>query len=465
MRDALKEHFGHDDFLPGQEEVINAIMEGRDTFFRMATSHGKSLCFQLPATLEDAPTLVISPLIALMRDQVRSLLENKIPAASLNSNMAPAHQAAVLRALEERRLRLIYVAPEQLGRAQFQDAILQNPIARVAVDEAHCVSMWGHDFRPAYQSIAPMITDWEVPQIIGCTATASVKVARDIEDTLGMEDPYEYLGDLTRPNLDYSVLQCGSDRDKMRELLRLIKEEGPNAKGVLVYCSTRHATIQIYQFLRRMGFNVGYYHGGMQAKNRKEAEEDFMNNKTSIMVSTNAFGMGVDKPDIRLLVHFHVPGNIESYIQESGRAGRDKKDSKCVVLYNAKDWSIQLDFLEQNNPSTLEVQQVYDLVDAERTKMKLGIGDFFHLHLDTIAAKLRSGGKRETSVSACLAILNKIGAIALRGQHVCLLSGVSRQKVATLTQEKREWDTSQLVKVRTYAEADSPDQKLLLGLL
>ncbi len=352
---ALDRCFHSDRFRPGQEPLIDSVLAGRDVLGVLPTGGGKSLCYQLPATLLPGVTLVISPLIALMHDQVMGLVRAGVPAAYLNRSLTPAQLAEARRRLGAGRYRLVYVAPERLALPGFRALCAELPIPFVAVDEAHCISQWGQDFRPDYMRIAGFLESLPRRPVVGAfTATATERVRRDIAKNLGLRDPYTYTAGFDRPNL-YFAVKSVRDRDAVL-LSELERERG---RAGIVYCATRRGTEAVYELLRSNGFAAAIYHAGLTAEARRENQADFLAGRRLVMVATNAFGMGIDKPDVRFVIHYNMPRSLEAYYQEAGRAGRDGKPARCLLLYNADDVSLQEYLIARTEPNP-------DMTDAER---------------------------------------------------------------------------------------------------
>jgi ATP-dependent DNA helicase RecQ len=329
----LKKHFGSDGFRPGQEEAINAILSGRDVFAVMPTGSGKSLCYQLPALMMSGLTLVVSPLISLMKDQVEALNARGIPAAYINSSLSYYDMQSVREDVKAGRCRLLYVSPERLSDKGFIRLAKSADISVVAVDEAHCISQWGHDFRPAYLRIAEFIDALPHRPVVGAfTATAAKRVKKDIIKLLRLDSPKMISTGYDRPNLYFSVIKC---ENKYQELERII--EGLNGELGIIYCQTRNSVESVFERLNARGYSVCKYHAGMSESDRRRNQNDFISGKTAIMAATCAFGMGIDKPDISFIIHMSMPSNLESYYQEVGRAGRDGRRAVCILLYSPRD--------------------------------------------------------------------------------------------------------------------------------
>ncbi len=364
-REVLSRYFGYDAFRPGQEELIDAVLLGRDAFGVMPTGAGKSLCYQIPALLTEGITLVISPLISLMQDQVTALVQAGAPAAYLNSSLSPAQFREALRRLEAGRYKLVYVAPERLALPGFQDLCARLPIAFVAVDEAHCISQWGQDFRPDYLRIPEFLAALPKRPVLGAyTATATAQVKRDIVNALGLRDPVTAATGFDRPNLYFAVRQ---PKNKNRALLQEI-ERHPRESGI-IYCATRKKVEAVCQLLREEGYAAGMYHAGLDKAERTRSQEDFLHDRVQIMAATNAFGMGIDKPDVRYVIHYNMPASVEAYYQEAGRAGRDGAEADCILLYNPGDVMTQRYLIEHSEPNpnlTADEQDAVRRLDRNR---------------------------------------------------------------------------------------------------
>jgi len=331
--DALMRYFGHTSFRPAQETLIDTVLSGRDVLGVMPTGAGKSVCYQIPALLLSGATLVVSPLISLMKDQVAQLKRGDIPAAFINSSLTTEQYREVLRRVGEGRYKIIYVAPERLETVDFLRFALETPISLVAIDEAHCVSQWGQDFRPSYLKIAEFIEKLKVrPVVAAYTATATAAVKKDIIRLLSLIDPLSLTTGFDRPNLYFGVAR---QEVKSRYFHELIEQRGGMC-GV-VYCATRKTVDIVCDELRRRGIAASRYHAGLEDAERRGNQDDFIQNRATVMVATNAFGMGIDKPDVRYVFHYNMPKNLESYYQEAGRAGRDGKPSECILLFSRDD--------------------------------------------------------------------------------------------------------------------------------
>ena len=367
----LKHYFGYDSFREGQEFLIEHMMNGQDVFGIMPTGAGKSLCYQIPALLMPGITLVISPLISLMKDQVAALNQAGVHAAFLNSSLTQGQYLTALRYAKEGRYKIIYVAPERLLTESFLGFAREAEISMVSVDEAHCVSQWGQDFRPGYLKILDFLDRLSYRPVVGAyTATATAEVREDILDILRLQNPYVETTGFDRGNLFFAVKK---PVDKYKELVSYLKGKGYDTSGDsgIIYCLTRKSVEQVSFDLRNEGFSVTRYHAGLSDEERKENQENFIYGKRQIMVATNAFGMGIDKPDVRFVIHYNMPKNMESYYQEAGRAGRDGEPSECILYYEPKDVRTNRLFIEngeENSELAEETRKIVKERDLDRLK-------------------------------------------------------------------------------------------------
>ena len=363
----LKDYFGHDSFRDGQEQIVDALLDGRDTLCIMPTGAGKSMCYQIPALLFDGVTIVVSPLISLMKDQVGSLVQSGVPAAYINSSLSYPQFLRVLSNVEHGKYKIIYVAPERLLTDGFLDTCKKIKISMVAVDEAHCVSQWGQDFRPSYLKIISFVESLANRPIVGAfTATATNDVKEDIKKILRLENPFEITTGFDRPNLFFGVIKSSSKDEK---LIDLIRERGD--RSGIVYCATRKNVESVCELLCDNGFSAARYHAGLDEYERRKNQEDFVFDRKNIMVATNAFGMGIDKSNVTYVIHYNMPKNIESYYQEAGRAGRDGGEADCILLYSPKDVRLNRFMIENsegNDELTIEENEQIRERDFERLK-------------------------------------------------------------------------------------------------
>ncbi len=342
-RELLQQYYGYADFRPGQAEIITSLITGTDTLAVMPTGAGKSLCYQLPALLLPGTALVISPLISLMKDQIDALREIGIPAAYINSSLTGAEVNGRLNNARAGRYKLLYVAPERLESEYFQAAVQDLAISLLAIDEAHCVSQWGHDFRPSYRAIGPFIDRLPNRPVVGAfTATATDNVKQDIIALLALQKPATYYTGVDRANLSFTVSRGENKKDFVLRYVAANKD-----KAGIIYAATRKEVDNLYAALRKTGRPVGKYHAGLGDDERRTSQEAFIRDDISVMVATNAFGMGIDKPDVRYVIHYNMPKNMESYYQEAGRAGRDGEPGECILLFGAQDVQLQKFLIDQ----------------------------------------------------------------------------------------------------------------------
>ena len=373
---ALQEHFGYEAFRPGQQGVVEAILERRDALAVMPTGAGKSVCYQVPGIVLGGLALVVSPLVSLMGDQVRALLDAGVRGAYLNSTLTPGQQATVLRRALAGAYQIMYVAPERLADPRFLEFAREAGIPLVAVDEAHCVSQWGQDFRPSYLTIGDFIAQLpQRPVVAAFTATATERVRRDIVRLLDLRSPYEVVTGFDRPNLYFGV-----ERMEPKRKLAWIGNYAPAhpADSGIVYCSTRKDTDKVHAALVSAGVRAARYHAGMSAADRAESQRAFIADDAPVMVATNAFGMGIDKSNVRYVIHHNMPGSIEAYYQEAGRAGRDGEPSTCMLLWSDSDVSTCRFFIEQESGNEELSPEEADAVRSSRRRLLEAMVGYCH---------------------------------------------------------------------------------------
>jgi len=409
IKDILEKYWGYKEFRPLQEEIINSALSGNDTLALLPTGGGKSICFQVPAMAKDGICLVVSPLIALMNDQVENLKKRNISAIAIVSGMTKREVDIALDNCIYGKTKFLYVSPERLVSDIFRERLHKMQVNLIAVDESHCISHWGYDFRPPYLKIAEIRNILPDTPIIALTATATKKVKQDIQEKLLFAKPRVVQGSFQRENLSYSVLY---EEDKMKKLLDIITKVG--GSGV-VYVRSRKQTRKTAEFLVENGVNAGYYHAGLESKTRTEKQDHWTNNKIQVIVSTNAFGMGIDKPDVRFVVHLDIPDSLEAYYQEAGRAGRDGKKAYAVLLYHPSD---EMEFekrLKVNFPTFEKIIYIYNSI-SNYCQIAIGAGenDSFDFDIKDFC------DKHETDMLTtfnCIKILERQGYIGLADEH------------------------------------------------
>lgn len=363
----LKKYFGYESFRPGQEKIVSNLLNNKDCLGIMPTGAGKSICYQIPALAFSGITIVISPLISLMKDQVDTLNKKNIPAIYINSTLSFSTYTTILQNAFDGKYKIIYIAPERLQVTKFVEFLNNISISMIAIDEAHCVSQWGHDFRKSYLEISKVISKLSVrPVIAAFTATATTAVRDDIIKILNLKNPFILTTGFDRENLSFNVLSPSSKKKFIVNYL----ENNPKISGI-IYCLTRKHVDTLYYYLKSLSFNVTKYHGGMSEKQRNKNQDDFILDKYSIMIATNAFGMGIDKPNIRFVIHYNMPKDLESYYQEAGRAGRDHLASECFLLFSKSDIMLNKYLIEHGNKFTNhynEYQKLNQIITYCNTK-------------------------------------------------------------------------------------------------
>ncbi len=411
LHSALKKYFGFEQFHKGQEAVIQDVMAGRPTVAIMPTGAGKSLCYQLPALLLDGITVVVSPLIALMKDQVDSLRARGIPAESINSSQSPEARQETLQNLMSGQCRIIYIAPERFRQNSFIHTLQRQKIALFAVDEAHCISRWGHDFRPDYVRLGEVLERLKPPQILACTATATPDVREDIHRVLGLNAPSVHVAGFLRSNLFLETQHCSGDRDRWRRVLSFLSSEIARQGALILYASTRK---RVEHFADLCAGELGdrmvvRYHGGMQESARTESQERFMSGQARVAVATNAFGMGVDRADVRAVLHLDLPRTVEGYYQEVGRAGRDGEPAHCLLLYNPNDSRIHEFLIDLSHPSREAFKAVWSMLHKVPSDLRV--------KTDLLDAQVRMLDLR-CSTDAILRQLQRLDLIRYEGERL-----------------------------------------------
>ena len=414
---ALDTYFGYTSFRKGQREIVEAILAGENVFAVFPTGHGKSLCYQLPALMLEGITIVISPLISLMKDQVDALREQGIHSVALiNSTQTWEEYQSELARLRRNEIKLLYISPERLRSRRFLDILNAFPISLFVIDEAHCISQWGHDFRPAYLSLKDTV-DVLQPRVIALfTATAPEEIQKDILNVLNIPEPRTLTQGIERPNLKLVVQQNEDDDEKYQQLEKFLTDQGPNLlpvrlgnlktspKNGIIYAGRRRDTEEIADFLQRRGFRADFYHAGLEPHERARVQEAFFDNSENgldIVVATNAFGMGIDKPDIRYIVHWTFTGTLEAYCQEVGRAGRDNEDSLCLLLFCNDDRGLHEWFIKESTPDKQSLLKLLEVVENFK-------GSDRYRTISNDELEWMSGAKG-TKVHVCLSYLEKLG--------------------------------------------------------
>jgi ATP-dependent DNA helicase RecQ len=367
-KEILKQHWGHDDFRPLQEDIINAVMDGKDVLALLPTGGGKSICFQIPALAKEGLCLVISPLIALMKDQVENLKKRNILALSIHSGMTYYEVKQTLQNAAFGPYKFLYVSPERLETQLFKEYLPAFNLNLIAVDEAHCISQWGYDFRPPYLRIAALRTAFPAVPVLALTASATSLVQQDICDKLLFKDKHIFRQSFEKPNLSFSVFNVDSKINKLLEIL----DKVPGT--AIVYCRNRKRTKEIAKLLRLQNISTDHYHAGLRQEERSQKQEDWIQNKTRVIVCTNAFGMGIDKPDVRVVVHMDIPDNLENYYQEAGRAGRDGKRAFAVLLYTQEELKELQKLPDIKYPVVSEIKRIYQAL-ANHLQIAVGSGE------------------------------------------------------------------------------------------
>ena len=398
-RRILRDHFGFGSFRDGQERLIAAALAGSDALGVLPTGGGKSLCYQVPAIALPGLTLVLSPLISLMEDQTQRARGASIPAAFITSALSTRERHQVLHDVLNGRIKLLFVAPERLETPGFMEALETAGVSLIAVDEAHCINEWGHDFRPSYRRLGVLRRKLTAP-VMALTATATPRVRQDILDVLSLDRPLRVVGSFDRPNLSWYVERADGHSAKMSAIRRLV---GSEAGAVVVYASTRRAVEAIRSDLARLGISTAAYHAGLEPEARSRVQERFLTGKTRTVVATNAFGMGVDKSDVRLVLHYQMPGTLESYYQEAGRAGRDGCAARCIALWGEDDQRLHMTFLDRSRPAVRLLKRVTRVLRRTVGPGERGLVEARHL--------FRAVGCTEEELWTLVTALERLGVV------------------------------------------------------
>jgi len=458
LRAALAEKFGYPCFYPGQEEVIARVMAGKDTLAILATGAGKSLCYQLPALLLDGTTIVVSPLIALMKDQVDMLADRNVhDVVALNSTLSEDQEAEALERIRSGRLKIVFVTPEKLEDESFVALLKGLKIPLFVVDEAHCISAWGHDFRPAYLGLGHVIQALGHPTVLALTATATPAVREDILHQLGIPGVKPIVKGFDRPNLIYEVQRAESEQEKLK-LLRQFFQSERDGTGI-IYTATIKNTLAVQKYLtEQLGIPAAVYHSKLHKRERDTVHELFMEEKIRAVVATNAFGLGIDKPNIRFVIHYDLPGSVEAYTQEAGRAGRDGDPSRCILLYRMSDTRVQHYFLTGKYPDVEEVQKIFGTLEIfEAQEQGVSLTDLRRISQIPL-----------TKLKVILALLKKSGFIVNRTRSTYALAPMVKKNpnlVLNLAnyETKKSYDQSKLVMMLQYCETQSCRRRFILN--
>ncbi|MFW5974840.1 MAG: DNA helicase RecQ, partial [Bacteroidota bacterium] len=371
---ALQKYFGHKAFRPLQSAIIDSVLERKDNLVVMPTGGGKSVCYQIPALISEGLTIVISPLISLMKDQVEGLKQSGVPAAFLNSSLNSVQQAKVAQLISAGKLKLLYISPERLLNQSMLSFLKRIPLNFFAIDEAHCISMWGHDFRPVYKDLKKLKAEFENIPVIALTATADKVTRKDIATQLSLDNPQIFIDSFDRPNLHLKVLPA---QNRLKKIIQFINHH-PQQPGI-VYCPSRKSTDKLAAQLKAAGIRVAAYHAGMQPEERSKTQEAFANDDITVVCATIAFGMGIDKSNIRWIIHYNMPKNLEGYYQEIGRAGRDGAEAEALMFYSYGDVAVLRSFIEENEMKTIrlaKLERMQQYAEAQTCRRKVLLSYF-----------------------------------------------------------------------------------------
>ncbi|MFQ6014061.1 MAG: RecQ family ATP-dependent DNA helicase [Anaerolineae bacterium] len=456
---ALRHHFGFPAFRPGQEEGIQYVLAGRHVLVVMPTGAGKSLCYQLPALLLSGVTLVISPLIALMKDQVDGLRAQGVRAAFINSTLTAREQESCLRAMRQGACQIVYIAPERLLSEPFRRALADCQVPLLAVDEAHCISQWGHDFRPDYLRISETWQEIGQPPLLAATATATPEVQGDILNKLGVPQAVRIVTGFNRPNLYFAVEYVADERAKLSALRGLLSD---TATPGIIYTGTRREAEEVADFVNQVcRIEATHYHAGLETEERSRVQEAFMGDRLPVVVATNAFGMGVDKADIRFVCHYNLPGTVEAYYQEAGRAGRDEQPARCVLLYSPEDRALQEWFIENDSPTLDELQALYQVLHhlADDSGTLIAASEEIEREIGLAEVKVRVGISELERAGGLRRLGDEYGRMRIRmiqARHLAL-----SERTAEI-EARREHKRQKLERMITYAEGDACRRRFIL---
>jgi ATP-dependent DNA helicase RecQ len=469
---ALRHYFRHAAFRPGQQEVIEHLLAGRDVLTIMPTGAGKSLCYQLTALLLPGATVVVSPLISLMKDQIDALIARRIVRVALiNSTLSEAEAAQQLARVQAGEAKLLYVTPERFISRDFMDGLRHTPVSLFVVDEAHCISQWGHDFRPAYLELGAAIRQLGRPPVLALTATATPPVRADILTQLGIPDAETVAYGFDRPNLQFEVCPVVKEEEKQLALRRLLGASGEAGQGAgysslaplalpgIIYVATVRKARELCDFLLKLGLRATHYHGKLPKTQRAEVQRAFMDGGADIVVATNAFGMGIDKANIRFVVHYDMPGTLEAYYQEVGRAGRDGRPARCLLFFRPEDRGIQAFFLGGSYPTQRRLEEVWDITRAVALRKQSPA-----ITLRDLAAALSLDVPR---LKALIDPLVQMGYLGLNGQTITVRRPEysARDLLLDLSEyeRRREYDQSRLRMMEQYAQTTGCRREFILN--